>query len=108
MNTRKITSPNYEERLIRNLMCAVLFRAVEDYCGECSETDKRIMSPSFFDRDVIISDLKSPRLVALTDGMSLTVASQLEHNAFDIKNRLRTMTTDYQKGDNNDKRPIKK
>jgi hypothetical protein len=84
-----------KSELIRNLMCAVLSTAVEDYCGESSETAKKNLPKYFFDPTIIMKDLQSKRLRDLTDDMSLTVACQLKRNPNKIKERLKLMVTDY-------------
>lgn len=79
----------YDPAHIRNLMCAVLLAAAEDYCEETSITTRRVLPNYFFNKSTIQKDLRSPRLVTLTEGMSITVADQLKANSAKIKQNLK-------------------
>lgn len=79
----------YDPAHIRNLMCAVLLAAAEDYCEETSSTTRRVLPNYFFNKSTIQKDLHNPRLVALTEGMSVTVADALKTNANKIKQNLK-------------------
>ena len=84
------------ETLIRNLMCAVLLQAVKDYTGETALCNQTNLPKYYFDKDTILSDLKKEKMVALTGGMSLTVAHQLETNELQIKENLQNIVEDFQ------------
>lgn len=79
----------------RNLMCMVLLRAVEDYVGEFSDTTKITLPAYYFDKATILRDLRSSRMVSLTDGLSLTVANALLSNPDQIKENLQNITETY-------------
>ena len=78
-----------KEKRTYNLICAVLLQAVRDYCDETPVTVKEQMPKYYFDKDIILSDLESPEMVALSNGMSLTVASALRRNPEQIKENLK-------------------
>lgn len=84
-----VSTKQYDPAHIRNLMCAVLLAAVEDYCEETSITTRRTLPNYFFNKSTIQKDLHNPRLVALTEGMSVTVADALKTNANKIKQNLK-------------------
>lgn len=84
-----------KEKLTRNLMCAVLIQAVKDYVDETASTNKLNLPEYYFDKDVIINDLKSDRIVALTNGLSLTVAHALQTNSDQIKENLQNIIEDF-------------
>jgi Mg-chelatase subunit ChlD len=42
-----------------------------------------------------MKDLKSPRMVALTDGMSITVADNLKSNAKQIAQNIEKLSKEY-------------
>lgn len=79
----------YDPAHIRNLMCAVLLAAVEDYCEETSITTRQALPNYLFNKSTIQKDLHNPRLVTLTEGMSITVADQLKANPVKIKQNLK-------------------
>ena len=87
---------NTKSKQIKSLFCAVLLRAVQDYCGDISETTRGSLPDYYFDRDIIMKDLESDRLFALTDGMSLTVANALKNNENLIKDKLGSIIEDYE------------
>lgn len=93
------------QKLFRNLMCAVLLEAAKDYCGEAALTNQQHLPRYIFDKDTIIEDLKSERMRALTDGMSVTVADVLLEHGGKVKANLQEMVEDFQliKVDNYDK-----
>lgn len=80
---------------IHNLFCAVLLETVKDYCGETSKTIRRSVSGRYFDKPTILKDLRSDWLVSVTNGLSLTVADQLEANGARIKANLQNMVIDF-------------
>ena len=84
------------KELIRNLYCAVLLEAVKDYCGEISQTTLTSLPKYYFNKDNILSDLRSEYMVAATDGMSLTVADALVRRGAQIKENLQSMIEDFQ------------
>lgn len=84
-----VETKQYDPAHIRNLFCAVLFTAVEDYCGESSDTDRNGLPDYIFDKSVIRADLRKPRLVSLTDGMSITVLNALKSNPSKVKENLK-------------------
>lgn len=61
----------------RNLGCAIVLQATKDYFEETTEMQK-----------AILKDLRSGHLIALSDGISLTVAEELENNPKSIAERL--------------------
>ena len=81
--------------LFRNLMCAVLNEAVEDYVGKTPLGVKKVMPQYLFKKSTILSDLQSPRMVALTDGMSITVADNLKSNAKQIAQNIEKLSKEY-------------
>lgn len=83
------STKQYDPAHIRNLMCAVLLAATEDYCEETSITTRRTLPNYFFNKSTIQKDLHSPRLIALTEGMSVTVADALKANPAKIKQNLK-------------------
>ena len=85
------TTPMNSEPFIRNLMCAVLLSAVEDYVGTTPECDKKVLPKYIFNKSTILKDLRSPRMVALSDGLSLTVADRLVSDPQGILNNLKKM-----------------
>lgn len=80
-----------KEKMANNLICAVLLQAVRDYCGEIPTTAKESIPEYYFDRDIILSDLESPEMIALSNGMSLTVAMMLRNNPEQIKENLKSV-----------------
>lgn len=84
-----------QSALFRQLMCAVLNEAVEDYVGNTPESVKQAMPKYFFNKSIIINDLNKPKMVALTNGMSLTVIKQLKDNPEQIKENLSKMSKTY-------------
>lgn len=64
----------------RNLGCAIVLQATKDYFEETPEMQK-----------VILKDLRSGHLIALSDGISLTVAEELENNPKEIGVRLKKL-----------------
>lgn len=81
--------------LFKNLMCAVLNEALEDYVGKTPLSVKKVMPAYLFNKSTIIKDLKSPRMVALTDGMSITVADNLKSNAKQIAQNIEKLSKEY-------------
>ena len=81
--------------LFRNLMCAVLNEAVEDYVGKTPLGVKKVMPKYFFNKSTIIKDLKDQRMVALTDGMSVTVACNLQSNSKQIAENIEKLSKEY-------------
>ena len=81
--------------LFRQLMCAVLSETVEDYVGVTPSTIKNTMPKYFFNKNIIMKDLESPRLIALTGGMSQTVAMHLRNNPDQIKENLIKLSKEY-------------
>lgn len=84
-----------QQKLIKNLACAICLEAAKDYVGEVSSTTRDSLPAYFFHKPTIIKDLKNPRMVNLSDGMSLTVAHMLQTNAEQIKNNLKALVEDY-------------
>ena len=80
-----------QSALFHQLMCAVLHEAIDDYVGTTPLNIKKIMPKYFFSKSVIMKDLKSPRMVALSSGMSETVAMHLRDNAAQIKTNMQNM-----------------
>ena len=78
-----------KEKRAYNLICAVLLQAVRDYCDETPFAVKGQTPKYYFDKDIILSDLESPEMVSLSNGMSLTVASALRRNPEQIKENLK-------------------
>lgn len=95
MIQKKPISIERKEQLTRNLMCAVLFTAAQDYVGETSDTNKSNLPKYIFDKATILRDLKHPRMVSLSNGMSLTVARALKENPEGIKENLQSIVDDY-------------
>ena len=81
--------------LFYQLMCVVLSEAVEDYVGKTPVGVKKSMPKYLFDQSIIIEDLKSPRMVALTNGMSETIAFNLKNNAEEIAENLEKLSSEY-------------
>ena len=81
---------------IHNLFCAVLLQAVKDYFGETSKTTRRTMNSKYFHKPTILKALRDDWLVSVTDGLSLTVADQLETNGAQIKMNIKHMVEDYE------------
>ena len=69
-----------KDTAIRNLACAVMMQAVRDFC-KSHENSK--------ERTAILKDLRSNWMDLLTDGMSITVAKQLELHPDEIAERIR-------------------
>lgn len=84
-----------QSALFRQLMCAVLNEAVEDYVGNTPLLVKKIMSKYFFNPTTIMKDLNSPRMVMLSGGMSQTVAMHLKNNPEQIKENLIKLDKEY-------------
>ena len=84
-----------QSSLFRQLMCAVLSEAVEDYVGTTPQAIKKVMPKYLFKKSVIMQDLNNPKMVALSDGLSLTVAMQLKNNLKQVENNLASMTREY-------------
>ena len=84
-----------KDAFTRNLMCAVLYRAVEDYVNGCSKRVVATLPRYYFDKATIIKDLKDERTVTLSDGMSLTVAHALKTNPEKIKINLAAIADEY-------------
>lgn len=80
-----------QSALFHQLMCAVLHEAVDDYVGTTPSMIKKSMPKYFFNKAVIMKDLKNPRMVALSSGMSETVAMHLRDNAAQIKTNIQNM-----------------
>lgn len=80
-----------QSALFHQLMCAVLREATDDYVGATPSTIKKSMPKYFFNKSVIMKDLKNPRMVALSNGMSETVAMHLRDNAAQIKTNIQNM-----------------
>ena len=94
--TKKPIDAVKRDNLVRNLMCAVLLQAVKDYVGETAECNKSNLPAYYFDKDTIIRDLKSDRMMTLTDGMSSTVAYALQTNADNIKDNLSKLVEEFE------------
>ena len=62
----------------RQLVSTIVYRAAHDYC--CTTSKKR--------RTEILKDLRSARMDALSDGISVIVAEQLVKNESAIKSRI--------------------
>ena len=76
---------NYGIDEIRNLGAAICYQAVKDYCNPATtKAQKR----------VILKDLRSGYLNALTNGTATIVAEQLEVNEWEIKQRIRKIKDD--------------
>ena len=90
-NNFKQLPQEIQEGLMRNLMCAVLHEAIIDYSGLTPVSVKKVMSPSRFDQKVILKDLHHPLVVALSNGMSETIATMLQENPERIKQNLKEM-----------------
>lgn len=84
-----------QSALFRQLMCAVLNEAVEDYVGNTPLLIKNSMPKYFFNPATIMKDLHSPRMITLSDGMSQTVAMQLKNNPEQIKENLAKLAKEY-------------
>lgn len=80
-----------QSELFRQLMCAVLREAIDDYVGTTPSAIKKSMPKYFFNKSIIMKDLKGPRMVALSSGMSETVAMHLRDNAAQIKLNIQNM-----------------
>ena len=80
-----------QSALFHQLMCAVLREAIDDYVGTTPSMIKKSMPKYFFNKSVIMKDLKGPRMVALSSGMSETVAMHLRDNAAQIKTNIQNM-----------------
>ena len=63
----------------RELACAITMQAVRDYFA-VNATEKK--------RKEILKDLRSKWMDFITDGLSITVANQLEKNPEEIRERL--------------------
>ena len=63
----------------RNLGCGIVLQAVKDFFEPFISVAKK---------NKILKDLRSGHLVALSDGLSLVVAEQLEKNPKEIAERL--------------------
>lgn len=83
--TKRDIDDESKAKLVRNLMCASLIEAVKDYIKPTFTTG---IPDYFLNRDIILNDLKSPRMIALTDGLSLSVANALENNEEEIRKNL--------------------
>ena len=70
------------DKSIRSIAAAVLMQAVRDYV-KATENKKK----------AILKDLRSSWLDFLSDGFSLTVATQLEKNPVEIAARLQRAAT---------------
>lgn len=81
--------------LFRNLMCAVLNEAIEDYVGKTPLSIKKVMPAYLFNKSTIIKDLKDQRMLSLTDGMSATVADNLKSNAKQISQNVEKLSKEY-------------
>lgn len=68
------------DALARNLACAITMQAVRDYFAP-NATDKK--------RREILKDLRSQWMDFITDGLSITIANQLEKNPDEIRERVR-------------------
>ena len=84
-----------QSALFRQLMCAVLSEAVEDYVGTTPQAIKKSMPKYLFKKSVIMQDLNNPKIVALSDGMSQTVAMQLQNNIKQVEKNLASMAREY-------------
>lgn len=84
-----------QSALFRQLMCAVLNEAVEDYVGNTPLLIKKTMPKYFFNSATIMKDLHSPRMVVLSDGMSQTVAMRLKNDTEQIKDNLAKLAKEY-------------
>lgn len=80
-----------QSALFRQLMCAVLSEAVEDYVGTTPQAIKKVMPKYLFKKSVIMQDLNNPKMIALSDGLSLTVAMQLKNNLKQVESNLASM-----------------
>ena len=83
--TKRDIDDESKAKLVRNLMCASLIQAVKDYIKSGIMPG---IPDNVLDKNVILSDLRSPRMVALTDGLSLGVANALENNEEEIRKNL--------------------
>ena len=79
----------YDPKHVKNLFCAVLLAAVEDYCDETSVATRRTLPDYIFSKKTIRRDLRNPKLIALTDGMSITVLDALKTRPQQIKENLK-------------------
>lgn len=84
-----------QSALFRQLMCAVLNEAVEDYVGTTPQAIKKSMPKYLFKKSVIMQDLNNPKIVALSDGMSQTVAMQLQNNLKQVEKNLASIAREY-------------
>lgn len=84
-----------QSALFRQLMCAVLNEAVEDYVGNTPLLIKKSMPKYFFNPATIMKDLQSSRMVTLSDGMSQTVVMHLKNNPEQIKENLTKLAKEY-------------
>ena len=71
----------------RNLGCAIVLRAVKDYCKPKISNAKK---------GAIMKDLKSDYLIQLSDGLSLTVAEELKKHPKEIAKRLGELEEELQ------------
>jgi hypothetical protein len=64
----------------RELACAITMQAVRDYFAKGATAKKKRL---------ILHELRSKWMEAITDGLSITVAEQLEKNPKEIRARIR-------------------
>jgi hypothetical protein len=69
-----------EDTQARNLVCAIIMRAVRDYLQSASKK-----------KALILKDLRSPYMDMLSNGTSVAVADQLEKHPEEIRARLNKM-----------------
>ena len=87
--------PDIKSELFYQLMCKVLDEAVVDYVDETPIGIKKSMPGYLFNKTVIMKDLTGPRLVAHTNGMSITVAMHLKENEATIKKNIQSRDKDF-------------
>jgi hypothetical protein len=87
--------PNTKSELFYQLMCKVLDEAVVDYVDETPIGIKKAMPGYLFSKTVIMKDLMGQRLVAHTNGMSITVAINLRNNESAIKKNIQSRDKDF-------------
>lgn len=84
---------NYGQTEIRSLAAEILLRASRDYCHPDIRETRRFKTKKG-EKKSILADLRGRWLVELTDGLSLTVAKELETNEDAIRERLKYIKED--------------
>lgn len=79
---------NYGQTEIHNIGVSICLRAVRDYCNPDIQDRRRFKTKSG-EKKSILADLKGRWMIELTDGLSETIAKELETNEDAIKERLK-------------------